>query len=184
MSLINDALKQARQSQQPNPPDGQLPLRPVAPATRGAADWILPLAVIALIGAAAFFVWLALARYIRPPAKAPEIPAAQTVVSQPAAAQPVAAKPAVVPVVAPVAPAAVRVTNAPAVKKAVAAVPLSTAGVILQGVFYGQKSWAIVNGKSVNAGDSVGGFRVVEISPDSITLESPDGSRQKLKLGE
>jgi cytoskeletal protein RodZ len=193
MSLINDALKQARQSQQPNQTDGQPPLRPVAPAPRGAANWLLALVVIALVGAAAFFIWLALAGHKTPPAKAPEIPAAQTVVSQPAAAQPVAAKPAVAPAVAPVPPAVVRdtnppavvrVTNAPAVKKTVAAVPLSTADIKLQGIIYDAKPWAIVNGKTVYVGDRVGGFRVVEISPDSITLEGPDGSRQKLVLGE
>ena len=184
MSLINDALKQARRSQQPNQPDGQLPLRPVAPAPRGAADWILPLAVIALVGASAFFIWLALAGHKTPQAKAPEIPAVQPVVSQPAAAQPVAAKPAVAPAVTPVAPPVVRVTDAPAVKETVAVVPLSTADIKLQGIIYGRKSWAIVDGKTVYVGDSVDNFRVKEISPNSITLENPDGSEKKLVMGE
>jgi len=54
----------------------------------------------------------------------------------------------------------------------------------LQGVVYGEKSWAIVDGKTVYVGDSVGGFRVKEITSNGITLESPDGSEQKLGLGE
>ncbi len=77
-----------------------------------------------------------------------------------------------------------RVTNAPAVKKTVAAVPLSTADIKIQGIIYGAKPWAIVNGKTVYVGDRVDNFRVKEISPDSITLESPDGSDKKLVMGE
>jgi hypothetical protein len=163
MSLINDALKQARQSQQPNQPaSGQPPLRPVEPAPRRAADWLLPLIVIAFAGAAAFFIGLALARH-KPSAatKVPEILAKQ-----------------------PALPAVAAVTNSPAVSNVVAAAPLSVAGMKLQGVVYGDKSWAIVDGKTVFVGDSVGGFKVKEISQNNITLESPDGSLQKLGLGE
>jgi hypothetical protein len=156
MSLINDALKQARQSQQPNPPSGLPPMRPIAPAPRGAADWILPLAVVALVVAAAFFIGLSLARRTTPVAKVPEISAV---------------KPAVpVPVVA------------PAVSNVVAVVPPPLPK--LQGIVYGEKSWAIVDGQTVYVGDSVGNFRVKEISPNSITLESPDGSEKKLVLSE
>jgi hypothetical protein len=155
MSLLNDALKQARQSQQPNPPSGLPPMRPVAPAPRGAADWLLPLAVIALVGAGGFFIWLSLARHKTPVAKAPEIPAV---------------------------PAVARVTNAPAVSNVVAAVPLALPK--LQGIVFGEKSWAIVDGQTVYVGDSVENFRVKEISPNSVTLQSPDGSLQKLVLSE
>jgi hypothetical protein len=161
MSLLNDALKQARQSQQQNPPSAQPPLRPVASAPRGVADWFLPLAVVALVGAAAFFIWLALARHKTPPAKAPELSATQP-------APPAPPKPVV----------------APAVSNIVAAVPPTLPLPKLQGIVYGQKSWAIVDGKTVYVGDSVGNFRVKEISPNSITLESPDGSLQKVRLGE
>jgi hypothetical protein len=161
MSLLNDALKQAKQSQQQTPPSGQPPLRPVAPAPRGAADWLLPLAVIALVVAAAFFIWLALARH-----KTPELSAAQ-----PAAP----ASPA---------PAVARATNAPETSNTVVAPTPSSPLPKLQGVVYGEKSWAIVGGKTVYVGDSLGNFRVKEISPNSITLESPDGSLQKLGLGE
>ena len=181
MSLINDALKQARQSQHPGQPSGQLPLRPVEPTRRGVADWLLPLAVVVLAGAAAFFIGLALARHKPSPAKAPEIsakqPAAPTVVA------PTVVVPAVI-MPAAIAPAVARVTNAPVVSNSVVAVPPSTAGMKLQGVVYGQNSWAIVNGKTVYVGDSVGGFRVKAISENGITLESPDGSVQKLGLGE
>jgi hypothetical protein len=161
MSLINDALKQARQSQQPNqPPSGQTPLRPVEPAPRGVADWILPLVVIALAGAAAFFIGLALARH-KPSATAQ---AAEISAKQPAVA------------------AVANVMNVPATSNAAAAVAPSAAGMKLQGIVYGDKSWAIVDGKTVYVGDSVGNFRVKEISPTSVTLESPDGSQQKLGL--
>ena len=154
MSLINDALKQARQSQQQNPPSALPPMRPVAPAPRGAADWLLPLAVIALVVAAIFFIWLALARHKMPVAKAPEIPAT---------------------------PAVARVTSAPPVSNIVAVVPLVLPK--LQGIVYGEKSWAIVDGKTVYVGDRVGNFRVKEIFPNSITLEDANGSEQKLGIG-
>jgi len=158
MSLINDALKQARQSQQPNPPAGQTPLRPVAPVPRGATDRLLPLAVIALGGAAAFFIWLALAGHKTPPAKAPELTATQP--APPAAAV------------------------APPVSNVVAAVAAPLPPPKLQGIIFGQKSWAIVDGKTVYVGDRVENFRVKEISPNSITLEGPDGSEKKLVMGE
>jgi hypothetical protein len=166
MSLINDALKQARQSQQQNPPSAMPPMRPAASAPRGAADWFLPLAVIVLVGAAAFFIWLALAGHKTPVVKAPEIST-----TQPAA--PVISAPVVAPTV-----------SAPAVSNIVAAVPATLPLPKLQGIVYGAKSWAIVDGKTVYVGDRAGDFRVKEILPNSITLESPDGSQQKLGLGE
>jgi hypothetical protein len=154
MSLINDALKQARQSQQQNPPSAMPPMRPIATAPRGAADWLLPLVVIVLVVAAIFFIRLALAGHKTTVAKAPETSAA---------------------------PAVARVTNAPVVSNVVAAVPPPLPK--LQGIVYGEKSWAIVDGKTVYVGDSVGNFRVKEIFPNSITLENPDGSEQKLEIG-
>jgi hypothetical protein len=160
MSLINDALKQARQSQQPNqPPSGQQPLRPVELEPRRAADWLLPLSVIALAGVAAYFIGLALARH-KPStsAKAPVISVKQ-------------------PAIAAVA------TNSPPASNSLAAIVPAVSEMKLQGVVSGAKSWAIVDGKTVFVGDSVGGFRVKEIAPNSITLESPDGSLQKLGLG-
>lgn len=158
MSLINDALKQARQSQQPNqPPSGQQPLRPVEPEPRRAADWLLPLAVIALAGVAAYFIGLALARHKPFASKAPVISAKQ--------------------------PASVSATNSTSTSNTLAAVQSSSADMKLQGVVYGEKSWAIVDGKTVYVGDSVGGFRVKEITPNSITLVGPGGLEQKLVLG-
>jgi len=161
MSLINDALKQARESQQPNQPSTgrPSPLRPVEPQPRGAADWLLPVAVIALAGVAAFFIGLAIVRHKPSTAvKSPEISAKQ-------------------PAVAAIA------TNSPADSNAVAAVPASASGMKLQGIVYGQKPWAIVDGKNLFVGDSVGSFRVKDISPKSVTLEGADGSEQKLSLG-
>ncbi|HEY5232684.1 MAG TPA: hypothetical protein VIK35_04020 [Verrucomicrobiae bacterium] len=165
MSLINDALKQARQSQQPNQADGQLPLRPVAAAPPRAAHWMLPLAVIALVGASVFFIWLALAGRKTPAAKAPELSASQP--APPAPAPPVAIA-----------------TNTPVVSNNVAAAPSLLPPPKLQGIIYGRKSWAIVDGNTVYVGDSVDNFRVKEITPNSITLVSPDGSEKKLVMGE
>jgi len=165
MSLINDALKQAGKSRQPDQPSTPSPLRPVEPALPGATRWLLPLAVVALAVAAAFFIGLSLAgRKSPPPENAPKISAAQPAPS------------------APPAPEAARATNAPETSNVVAAV--LPPGPKLQAVFYGQKSWAIVDGKSVYAGDRVRDLRVLEISRNSVTLENLDGSRQRLALGE
>ncbi len=60
MSRINDALKQARQAQQNQPPAGVPPLTPAATKTPGGVGWVLPATVILLLAAACLFIGLAL----------------------------------------------------------------------------------------------------------------------------
>ena len=53
----------------------------------------------------------------------------------------------------------------------------------LQGIVYDPvRPWAIVDGKTVYPGDSVGHFRVKEISKGILTLEDTNGTRQELLL--
>jgi hypothetical protein len=54
----------------------------------------------------------------------------------------------------------------------------------LQGIIYDPvRPRAIVDGQTVHAGSSVGGFRVKEISRDTLILEGTNGSRKELVLG-
>ena len=63
MSLINDALKQARQSQPNNPPSGSPPpLSPVESASRGGINWFLLALIVLLLVAAGFFFGLSLSK--------------------------------------------------------------------------------------------------------------------------
>lgn len=171
MSLINDALKRAKESQPANPPPAPSPqfrpAEPVPTAGQGLAI-LVPFALlfIALIGL--FFLWevrhktggLRVAAATKPavPANpAPETkPVTPVAVSIPNAAMspPVPQKPIVPPA------AAVPVVSAPA--------PIR-----LQAIFYSPgHSSAIISGRTVRAGDVFKGFRVVTIGKNSATLAS------------
>ena len=158
MSLINDALKRARE-QQKNPPPGVPPLRPFEPQKSGdAPQWILPSVIIFLFVAACFFIGFAMAnRTVTQIERAPET----AVVTQEVEAVPV-------PVVEP--------TNAE---------PEIPTGPVLkvQGIVYDPvHPWAIVNGKTVFVGDHLDSFRVKTITRNSVTLQAADGSETKLGL--
>jgi hypothetical protein len=157
MSLINDALKRARE-QQKNPPPGVPPLRPFEPQKSGGApQWILPSVIIFLIVAACFFIGLAMAKHtVTQIERAPD-----TV----AVTQEVEAVPA--PVVEPT-------NTAPEIQAPVFRV---------QGIVYDPvHPWAIINGKTVFVGDHVDNFRVKIITKNTVTLQAADGSETKLGL--
>jgi len=161
MSLINDALKRARESQQKNPPRGLTPLMPAEPRSRD-ANWILPALVVLLIVAACFFIGLSLAKHtVAKIVSASEAPATQQVelVSVPILQPPTNAAPPAPVAVAPV---------------------FNVQGIVYDPV----KPWAIVDGNTVYVGDRVGDFRVKEISKNSITLTGPGGTNEVLGLGE
>src|ERR1019366_2243669 len=63
MSLINDALKQARKAPPRNTPSALPPLRPVADEPSPVAVWLAPAIVILLIVAAIFFIGWAVAHH-------------------------------------------------------------------------------------------------------------------------
>jgi hypothetical protein len=165
MSLINDALKRAKDAQHKSPPVAPGPqLRPAEPAPAGApgrgmgktAPGILIL--IALIGL--FLLWRdhrktvkarpALAKTIAPAIAVPESkPLVQTVAAT-AASTAAVKPPGATPPAAP----------APA--------PLK-----LQAIFFNPgRSSAMISGKTVQAGDTVQGFHVTAINRSSATLVS------------
>jgi len=109
MSLINDALRRARQTQQQSPPASRQPLVPVEPKPRGISR-MLPLAVGVLFAAACFFFGLSLAKRTPPPVTSAPEPLA---------------KPASAPVTPPPAAPAVSPASLPEPKVAPAAEPAS-----------------------------------------------------------
>jgi hypothetical protein len=160
MSLINDALKQARKAPPRNTPSALPPLQPAADAP--VAAWLLAAMVILLIAAAIFFIGWAVAHHtVRITGNAPEPVAAQTIATQTAATQTVAqiSHPAAAPPPA----------NPPFVPK-------------LQGIFYSPTNpSAIVNGKTVRPGDQFYEYHVKSISKFAVTFIGPD--KKEIQIG-
>jgi hypothetical protein len=168
MSLINDALKRARESQRKNPPPVVPPLMPAAPRSRGGdIGWIFPAVIFLLIVVAFFFITLAMARHtVKKIINAPEVSATQEVETVEAAAAPVLA-----PVPAVIGVAAISNLN-------------PAAPVRLQGIFYDPvHPSAIISGRTVFPGDLLDGMRVTAISRSSITLAG-NGQTNTLVVGQ
>jgi hypothetical protein len=161
MSLINDALKQARKAPPRNPPSALPPLQPVADESSPVLAWLLPAIVILLIVAAIFFIGWAVAHHT-----------VRTIVATPdaAATQPVAAVALPVATPRPVEPPPPPL-NPPDAPK-------------LQAIFFLPKDLsAIIDGKTVRIGDKVGQYRVKTISKGSVTLVGPDKKEIKIGMG-
>jgi hypothetical protein len=161
MSLINDALKRAQESQKKNSPSGVTPLRPVESGSHGGIGWMMPMAVILLLAVAGIFIALALHKN-----KIPVVAAVQKNSTPPAAA--------IVPVPAPV------ISNATATaSNAPADLPK------LQGIMFdAAHPVAILNGQGVSVGDRAGVFQVKEITRTTVTLAAADGSQKTLELSQ
>ena len=173
MSLINDALKRARESQRNNPPPGAPPLPPVESPARGGTGWILAAAVVLFLAAAGIVLAPSLFGRKASPAVATNVP---KIPAPPPAAT------AIVPVPPPaeVAPALATTNNAvPPAAAPVEQLPR------LQGViFNAARPVAIVNGKAVSVGDRVGDFQVKQILKSSVVVQRPDGSQTTLTIGD
>ena len=171
MSLINDALKRAKQSQPPAPPPGAEPLPPIEAESPRNVGWLFPLLVALLIGAACFFIGLAFFAIRKP--------AMQVTLPNPG---PQKAETIVVPVAAPPKTPLPATTQTVVVSTSQKTVPPVLK---VQGIFYNAvKPEAIVNGMTVFTGDNVNGFRVKFISKTNISFIAPDGSEKTLALGE
>jgi hypothetical protein len=171
MSLINDALKRARQAPPQNSQSSFPVLPPVAERPASAAMWLVPAIVIVLIAAALFFIGWAMAhRSVETVVVAPATPTAPT---KPAAGQTAAA-----PVVATDAPAAVTLPPEPPPALNLPDAPK------LEGIFYSPTApAAIVDGKTVRPGDHFLQYRVTEITRFSVTLAGANGKAIKLTIG-
>jgi hypothetical protein len=193
MSLINDALKRAKESQQKDTPPGMSPLRPVETnQPEREFNLVLPVVITFLVVAALALIGLSLV------GRAHKIPdeklaAAPVVVPKPEVAS-------IVPLVTNAPAPAALPTNPPAILipivAAVSAAPpvAATNPVVtnppppkplrLQGIAYdAAHPSAIIGGKAVYVGSLVDGMRVTAILPDSVTLAG-NGHTKTLVVGE
>ena len=162
MSLINDALKQARKTP-PRPSDNLLPWHPAADDSAAKKNWLIPSLVIVVILVAIFFIGWSIAHH-----------AVNTTLAQAnaeAAAQPT---PEVVPDVKPEPP--------PPATEPTSIKPVALPK--LQGIFYSPTHpSAIVDGKTIQLGDYFKQYRVKEITRYTVTLIGPDGKIIKIGMG-
>ena len=196
MSLINDALKRAQESQRPVTASGMTPI-PIAhtrPKERPFISRMVVVVIFLLLSAAFAFIGLAMTgRLTTKNNIAPQTPRPSPAPAVAAAARPVAASPIVA--TAPVAP----VQSAPppvvaAVAAAASIQPVPSAAVVapahlapappllplvlpdtlhVQGVGYDPvHPWAIVSGRTVYIGDQVKGVFVMAITRNSVTFGS------------
>jgi heme/copper-type cytochrome/quinol oxidase subunit 2 len=170
MSLINDALKRAKDAQQPSAPPAPAPqLHPVEPVSTTARGMgtMAPVTAVVIVLVALFLLWQAREKTgtrlsaaqtqpITPINPAPEI--------KPAVATVAVATPAPAPN-----PSAIEQLAAPAATAPVVAVP----ALRLQAIFFAPgRSSAMISGRTVRTGDLVKGYRVVAITGSSATLVS------------
>ena len=155
MSLINDALKQVKQSRPQNPPANTPPLPPAEPAAPGNGNWLAPVMSILLVAAAGIFIGLSLSKHVPAIAGVPLAAAAPH--------QPVKAVATTLPPVA----------SPPSGSNSVVMVPPKPPEPKLQGILFdAARPCAIVSGETVFVGDRVGEFRVAAISKSDLTLQS------------
>jgi hypothetical protein len=188
MSLINDALKRAKQAQQQTPPaaDGPAlnPAEPVpAPPGSGTKNLLYLLIGCVVMGNLLLFVYAS--KRERKPAEpahvaAREVPAAVVAAapahpeSAPAVAPAATVQAVATPTIAVAAPELVPATNAVTEVAAVVAPapePPKPAPLKLQSVIMNaSRPSAMISGKFLFVGDRIQGFRVTAIDQESVTL--------------
>lgn len=181
MSLINDALKRAKQTQAETPtPQPTLEFRPVEPAQsegRGMGVLLMSVAliVVAIIGIGGALVWFKTQK------KTTALDVQARVVQQRSATTDAASSTSPISIVQPTVvtesiqtPVVDVVDEGGVTNEAVTAATADVAKVEppnLQGIFFNPKNpSAIVNRKTVYLGDRVAGFFVLGISPSAVTL--------------
>jgi hypothetical protein len=188
MSLINDALKRAKESQRKdNPPVGSS-LHPMEtnPKERD-SNLVLPVVIIFLIVAALGLIGLAMVKHNSTKIPAENLATAPAIVPKPPVVTAVPLEINLPPPATP--PTNSPATSTPVVVAAPVAPPVAATNSVvtssptpkplrLQGISYdAAHPSAIVNGKAVYVGSRVDGMRVTAISPDSVTLAG--GGRTK-----
>jgi hypothetical protein len=158
MSLINDALKQARQAPPRNTPNSLPPLQAAHEENSNTAVWLVPAVIIFLVFAAIFVIGWAAARH--------------SVHTTMAAPQPVdpASTQLVVTVTTPVATTPLPVPETPDMPH-------------LQGIFYSAHPTAIMDGKTIHPGDQFKQYKVKQITQFNVILTGPDNKDYKIGLG-
>lgn len=172
MSLVNDALKRAKQAQQENPPKPPpLEFRPVEPAQEGRSGSplllvgaVLGLTVAVLLGG--LLIWVAAnSQSARLQAEAKTLNAPESAPTNAASADPATNNQAGLGNT----PEEAMTNTQPVAVEA----PPPPPEFKLQGIFYNPRSpSAVVNGRTVYVGDRVTGYRVILITPEAVTLSS------------
>ena len=157
MSLINDALKEARKT--PSRPPGDLSsLRPVVDEPTPVRSWLVPAIILFVIILAVFVTgWILAYRCVNDATIEANIQIAEPTEPEPVVEVKPEPPPPVQPVTLPV----------------------------LQGIFYSPTApSAIVDGKTIRPGDQFKQYRVKEITKYTVTLISPDGKPVKIGMGD
>jgi hypothetical protein len=163
MSLINDALKEARKAPPRNMPSALAPMQPEEREPWPVIGWLLPAVVVLLIVGAIFFIGWAWSQH--------SVHTVAVVPPTPAATPPIVAVAQPAPRLAPV--------EDPPPPPPPVTVPV---GPKLQGIFYSPTSpSAIIEGKILHTGDSFRQYRVKSISKYAVTLVGPD--KKEMQVG-
>lgn len=161
MSLINDALKRARQAPPRSTPSTVPPLQPAAEEPSPMRVWLIPVGVVVMIVVGIFAIAFTSSRHtVKVIATTPveETDTNQTIAE-------------VIATVVPTPEPPPTPLNQPEMPK-------------LQGIFYSPtKPTAIVEGKIVGPGDQFRQYRVKEIGKYTVTLVGPDKKEIKLGMG-
>jgi hypothetical protein len=173
MSLINDALKRASQSERNRARETEQPpaMMPARPQQRSILPVVIGVAVVVLLAAAGWFLYLSLRARNLP------TPAPPLVVSKPAVPEPPPkVEPAPVPAPPPppvVVAVPVVVSNPPVAPAApVAVAPPPFPDLKLQGIFYSRKNpRIIINDETRGEGEMIDGVQIVKILPTKITVQ-------------
>lgn len=173
MSLINDALKRASQSEKDRPrdPGSHSAMQPARESSRSLLPAAAGVAIVVLLAAAGWLIWRSLPHRDNP------LPAPVQIAARPVApAPPARIDPAPVPVPAP-APAPVVVTpppntNPPAPPPVAVVTQLPFPELKLQGIFYTRNNpRAAINGQIRRENEQVGEVRIVTITQNKVTVE-------------
>jgi hypothetical protein len=184
MSLINDALKRASQSDRNRPIQAGLPrpMQPVAARPGNGNSWLLAAIIVAVLGfaLAGWFLWK-WRNPTNPTVAVAPIQPAQTIATTP---PPVATAPAPIvresppPPATPVAAAPVIPTPPVPVAK-----PNWPIELTVKAIFYSKiHPRALVNGTTVEPGDKIDGVLVTGIDPDRVLVEW-NGETRELVMG-
>jgi hypothetical protein len=185
MSLINDALKRASQSDRKRPAQAALPrpMQPAAAPARARNSWLLLAIIVAVLGFAlaglSFWKWWGATHPVVATAPVQPVRPVQTIVEAPPPATP---KPAPIiqeappPVAVPAAPVIVA-APVPVVK------PPWPIELTAKAIFYSKiHPHALVNGRTVEPGDKIEGVLITEIEPDRVVVEW-NGEKKELLMG-
>jgi hypothetical protein len=196
MSLINDALKRAKQAHKDNPPPpADLPFRPPDPSQPRSSGPPLALIIgaVILVGLAGLLAMLALQKRVVANARQADSAQSQTITPGAVTADPVSAEqptplmaqpksatvvlspatvePPALSDAAPSTPSPDGTTNATVAAADTA--PPKPAAPRLQGIFYRPaRPSAVINGKNVFIGSRVGDFQVLAITQETVTISS------------